>query len=149
MKNTTGNHPQSLKPDRSKRPFVLWVILLVFMLWLALGWSRFSQTLVKRELILEQLETWRFWYILFAGLAWGLLAIPALWGILWRRCWAKTGTMIIGILYPGIYWVERLLLWAPDETQGNWPFMLSLTLVWIGILIWMGFSKKVRRYFGL
>jgi len=51
------------------------------------------------------------------------------------------------LLYPALYWFERIFLWKDPGAQKNWPFMLVLTFSWVGLLIWVSRSKRVRQFF--
>lgn len=134
-------------PIKPRRPFVLSIILSVFIFWILLGWLRFARALMERPLIETQLSRGYFWYLVLAGFIWGLAGLPVVWGILRREPWTKLCILIIGLIYPSNYWIERLFIWAPSEDQGNWPFMLFLTVLWIAAIVWANSSKPIRRYF--
>lgn len=123
------------------------VLLWVFALWALLGWLRFTRALTDRLLILETLSSGYYYCFIFAGLFSGLGALPVLWGLLRAKPWTIKLIWAIGVLYPGLYWFERLNLWADPDAGGNWPFMLLLTCLWFGLLIWASWSKRSRRYF--
>jgi hypothetical protein len=129
-----------------RRPILVTLIISVFGLWILLGWLRFAQVLIRRELILEILSTGLFWYFLLAGVLWGLAGLPVLWGLLRRRNWAFPVLWIAGGIYPAMYWVERLFLWRDQSAAENWPFMLVLTILWLGLVAWASISTKVRQY---
>lgn len=144
--------PKSLpeKPDRSaryRRPFFLTLFLAVLVLWVILGWLRFAQTLIQQQIIMETLPGWVFLYLLVAGLTWGVAALPPLWGVLRRKNWAPKALFAAAVFYPASYWVERLFLWQDTSGQQNWPFMLILTLLWLGSVVAGLYSARARRYF--
>ena len=146
----TSNKPEprnSTKPIRPRRPILLTLLLWVFVLWTALGWLRFFGALNNRALIMEFLSVWVFWYLLAAGLIWGLVGIPVLWGLVFGAGWTKKLIPAAAVIYPLVYWVERLFIWQTPEGRSNWPFMLLLTLVWLGLVLWVMRSEKVRRFF--
>jgi hypothetical protein len=145
--NTFDKQQGDEKPNKPRRPLVISLVFWVFVLWVALGWLRFSSALVDRALILEWLTEGYFWYVALAGLIWGLAGLPILWGILRRAEWIPKILWMIGVLYPAIYWVERLFLWAPSRNDGNWLFMLVLTLLWFGLIIWSVRSKRAGQFF--
>jgi hypothetical protein len=123
------------------------MILWVLGLWVVLGWLRFIGVLASQALILEFLPAWAFWYLLFAGMIWGLVGIPVIIGLILRAGWMKKLLPIVGLIYPLFYWLERLLLWQSPVARSNWPFMLLLTVIWLGWVVWVSHSEKVRRYF--
>lgn len=136
----------SIKKPPQRRPILLTLILLVFGLWAVLGWLRFAQVLIQRELILATLSASLFWYLLLAGALWGLAALPVLWGLLRRRGWALMALWIAAILYPAFYWIERIFLWRDPAAGENWPFMLALTVLWLGLTAWTSCSVRVRQF---
>jgi len=127
---------------------LLRLVLWVFVLWVVLGWLRFFGAIANQALIFEFLPVWAFWYLLFAGLIWGLVGIPVLWGILLRVGWTLKLLPIAALTYPLVYWLERLLFWQSPVGRSNWPFMLLLTVLWLGLVVWVRQSTKVRQYFG-
>ena len=135
------------EPIRPRRPILLTLLLWVFVLWTALGWLRFFGAINNRILIIEFLPDWIYWYLLGAGLVWGLVGIPVIGGLLWGASWTRKYIPIAALLYPLIYWVERLFIWQSTLGQSNWPFMLILTVAWSGLVVWVLLSEKVRRFF--
>ena len=137
--------PSAHKPT-ARRSILVKLILIIFGFWSLLGWLRFAQVMIRRDLILANLSTGLFWYLLLAGVIWGLAALPVLWGLLRRRGWVLTAIWVAAIIYPAVYWVERLFLWRDTSSRENWPFMLVLTLLWLGLVSLASNSKKVRQF---
>lgn len=138
--NTTGVH-------RPNRPLPLKLILWVLVLWTLLGWLRFGQALAERELIMSLLSPGLYVYLVLAGLIWGLLGLPVIWGLIRRALWTPTVLVITSALYPALYWLERLLIWQDPTAHRNWPFMLLLTLVWFGLVYWGLYVARLREFF--
>jgi hypothetical protein len=132
--NQTG-HTAGM-PSRPKRPLPLKLIFWIFTLWSLLGWLRFARALGERDLIMSLVGPVLNGYLLLAGLAWGLLALPVLWGLLSRAIWTPTVLQVTAVLYPLLYWLERLLLWQDPNAHRNWPLMLLLTIAWGGLVVW-------------
>jgi len=130
-----------------RRPFVLRVLFWVFSFWALLGWLRFARALMDRSLILEALGSNFDYYFLFAGLFSGLGALPVLWGLLRGKPWTLKLVWAMAVFYPALYWFERLALWADPNIEGNWPFMVLLTLLWFGLVAWASSSKRSRSVF--
>ena len=130
-----------------RRPFPVSLLFWVVMLWVVLGWMRFARAIIDRELILSLLSPGIYRYLLLAGISWGLVGLPLLWGILRRASWTINLSWGIAIFYPVVYWVERWLLWADPNARQNWTFMLLLTGMWLGLVGWVSFSKNVKKYF--
>ncbi len=142
------NDHDPTRPIRPRRPFLLSLLFWMHVFWAVLGWLRFAGALTERGLILERLTTGLHSYILLAGLISGLAALPALWGLLRSAPWTPRVITVTAVFYPAIYWFERLCLWADPSTQRNWPFMLLLTMIWLGLVFWALSSKKSQHYFG-
>ena len=143
--NQEPRHPTD--PIRPRRPILLTLVLWIFVLWTVLGWLRFFSAISNRALIFEFLPGWVFWYLLGAGLVWGLTGIPIIIGLVWGVAWAYKLIPMAAGLYPLLYWVERLFIWQSTLGRRNWPFMLLLTLIWIGLVVWVLRSGRVKRFF--
>lgn len=142
------SHPADpTQPLRARRPFLLNLLGWVFLFWSVLGWLRFVQALKTRLLILELLNPGHYWYLLMAGLIGGLAGLPALWGLMRGASWAPKIIGVTAVFYPALYWFERLFLWADPDAQRNSPFMLFLTVIWLGMVVWAMCSKRCRNYF--
>lgn len=135
------------QPLRPRRPLPLRLVFWVLILWSLLGWLRLSRALLDHALIVRTLSSGYFWAISSQGLIWGLAALPALWGLTFRTRWARTAILVDAVLYPALYWAERLFLWQDETARGNWPFMLALTLIWAVIVFWGLCAKQSRDYF--
>ena len=146
MPTSKGEDPKN-KTLPLRRPFPVSLLFWIVVLWVILGWLRFARVIIDRELILSLISPGLYRYLLLAGLSWGLVGLPLLWGILRRAPWTLNLLWGIAIFYPAVYWVERWLLWADPNARQNWPFMLLLTGVWFGLVGWVAFSEKVRKYF--
>lgn len=140
-----GHHPT--QPRRPKRPLPLKLILWVFVLWSLLGWLRFARALGERDLIVSLVGPTLYGYLLLAGLTWGLTGLPVLWGLLSRAYWTPIVMQVAAVLYPMLYWLERLLLWQDPNAHRNWPLMLLLTIVWGGLMLWGLRSARETGFF--
>lgn len=147
MNTPADNGQKPVKFLRPRRPFPLKLIFWVFALWTLLGWLRFAQVLGETDLILALLGPGLYGYLLLAGLTWGLLGLPVLWGLLRRARWTPLLIKVAAVVYPALYWVERLLLWRDPYAHRNWPFMLLLTGVWFGLVFWGLRSAHKRAFF--
>lgn len=143
--NQPGRSPD--KPRRPKRPLPLKLIFWIFTLWSLLGWLRFVGALVEPDLIVSRVGPAIYAYLLLAGLIWGLLGLPVLWGLLTRVHWTPLALQIAAVLYPALYWLERLLLWQDPNARRNWPLMLLLTITWAGLVVWGLRSARNRDFF--
>lgn len=147
MNAPADNGEKPIKRLRPRRPFQLKLIFWVFALWTVLGWLRFVQALGEADMILVLLGPRLFSFLLLAGLIWGLLGLPVLWGLLRRAGWAPLLIQVAAVVYPGLYWVERLFFWQDPYAHRNWPFMLLLTGTWFGLVFWGLRSAHKRAFF--
>lgn len=135
---------QLVKP---RRPILLTLMFWVFVVWTILGWLRFFRSLTAYDVILTFLSPGLYWYLLLAGLVWGLLGLPVLWGLTKGARWAPPAVLTAAVFYPLSYWFERLFLWDDPNAQRNWPFLLLLTLLWLGLVFWALRSSRVKHFF--
>ena len=134
------------KLRRPKRPLPLKLIFWILVLWSLLGWLRFTSALGEWTLIISRVGPVLYAYLLLAGLAWGVLGLPVLWGLLTRASWTPLVLQVAATLYPALYWLERWLLWQDPNARSNWPVMLLLSFAWAGLVVW-GLRTARRRDF--
>ena len=147
MKELSPEQRDPTEPLRPRWPWGLRILFGVFLLWVLLGWLRFIQVLLERSLILEILQPGVFYYLVIAGLIWGLAGLPVLWALLKRSAWWQKAVWVGAVIYPLVYWIERLFLWRDPFARRNWPFMLAMTLLWFALVTWTTRSRQARRYF--
>jgi len=135
------------QPVRPRRPLLLRILIWVILLWTILGWLRFAQVLAERTIIIERLSAGLYWYLLLSGAIWGLTGLPLLWGLLIRAEWARKLFWAAALFYSVSYWLERLILWQDAAGLSNWPFMLVLTAIWLGLSVYFWRSDRVKQYF--
>lgn len=156
LKNPNYNNPMTepvdkrhdpTRPLRPKRPLPLKLIFWIFALWTVLGWLRFGRAVGEADLFVSLLGLRLYGYLLLAGLIWGMLGLPVLWGLIRRAPWAPRLIQVAAVVYPGLYWAERLLLWRDPFAQRNWPLMLLLTGAWFGLVVWGLHAAHARAFF--
>jgi len=135
------------QPLKGRRPFPLTVIMGVYLLWILLGWLRFTAALRGKDLIMDLVQQSLELYLIAAGLLWGLAGLPVICGMLTRADWTPVLIRITALIYPGIYWFERLFLWQDTDASRNWPFMLLLTILWLLLTFGALQLTRVQKYF--
>ncbi len=135
------------EPLRRNRPLSLRIMFWMFVLWSLLGWLRFARTLADYSLIMDILPRGLVWYLVIVGLLYGIVGVPALWGLARGARWTLGPLVVAAIFYPALYWIERLLLWRDPAAHRNWPFMLLLTVLWFGLVLVSLRAQGVRRFF--
>ncbi len=139
-----------IRPKIKEPGFWAWALHFVLMWTLAivavLGFSRFLNTLVRRGVIFElDFPSWLPTYLMVTGfiqLAFGMTAYIAMKE---RRTWQLPALSVTAMLTIIIAWVERLVLWSPDQQPGNHGFTVVLHLVWlimIGVYIYLSTKKE-------
>jgi hypothetical protein len=139
--------PSDPRPTwRQSRPG-RWVRLLalVFVFLALMGWLRFQQALSGWSLLI-QLGAWPGpLYIAAGGAAWGLVGLPAAWGLWVGRGWGALAALLAGLFYPLSYWTDRLIAQQVSQGFSNWPFALGVTAIWL-IFIFVVLSRQwIRR----
>ncbi len=138
-----------IKDENTARP-LLGRILNVILIVMALGGGlRFYGALNQRELIAAvSAKLWLPWYLIVSGLAVALVSALAIAGRIStpskRTLWAGIG-IVFGV---GAYWIERLLLWSPDQRGGNIVFMAMLHLLCLAVLGWEAIVQAQWRKYG-
>ncbi len=136
-----------LQPIKRRMPFPLTVILWVILLWIVLGWLRVAAAIKSRDLILSLVSPGLDLYLIAAGLVWGLAGLPVVWGLVMRAPWTPMVIRISAVLYPGLYWFERLFLWQDGNEGSNWLFMLLLIILWLTLTFGALGLKRVQQFF--
>ncbi|MDW7755399.1 MAG: hypothetical protein SCH68_09560 [Brevefilum sp.] len=142
-----NTHRDETQPIKERRPLPLTIILWVYLLWVILGSLRFFAALQGRALILSLVSPAMHRYLIGAGVIWGMAGLPVVWGLITRARWTPTLIRITALLYPGVYWFERLFLWQDLNAKRNWPFMLLLTILWLSLAFGMLRLKRVQQHF--
>ena len=144
QQTTQRDETQTIK---ERRPLSLRIILWVYLLWIILGWLRFEAALQGQALILSLVSPAMHRYLIGAGVIWGLAGLPVVWGLITRARWTPSLIQITGLIYPGVYWFERLFLWQDPNAKRNWPFMLLLTILWLSLVFGALRVNRVQQYF--
>ena len=107
-------------------------LAVIFLLLAAAGWLRAQQAIEHWDLLVA----WWIWpgplYNALSGAAWGVVGLPAAWGLWFRPRWAVRITWMAAWFYPVVFWLDRLLIAHSPEARTGWPFWLAATLLWLG-----------------
>ena len=129
------------------RPFLLSLISWSFIFIILTAWLRFFGAIVNSSFItslgmVPELPV----YLMLSGFIWGIIGLPAVWGLWRRRPWTLKAIWAAAIVYALSYWLERIFLW---EDTKNWLFMLVVTIVWLLIIIWALKLTSSQRFLHL
>jgi fatty acid desaturase len=112
---------------RKARGFLGWLVLLLLLWNAGSGILRAVGAWQQRALLPQiGLPVWLPWYLLAAGSLTALLSLGAFISLYARRKHAILLAWVALIVTVSGYWLERLLLWAPEQRGGNVIFMAVL-----------------------
>lgn len=106
---------------------------LLYLLLSILGWLRLEQAILNWNLLIEFRANPGPLYIAAGGLLWGLVGLPAAWGLWLHKSWALQLAHLAAPVYPLTYWIDRVAFNHDPQGLQNWPFALGLTLIWLGL----------------
>jgi len=110
--------------NRKTRGFLGWLVLLLLLWNAGSGILRMVGAWQQRALLPQiGMPGWLPWYLLAAGALTALLNLGAFLSIYARRKQAILLAWVALVVTVSGYWLERLLLWAPDQRGGNVLFM--------------------------
>jgi hypothetical protein len=134
---------QVTRLPNTRRGIWLSALVVIFLLLAAAGWLRTQQTLAQWNL----LAAWGIWpgplYNALSGAVWGVVGLPAAWGLWFRKRWADRLTWIAAWFYPVAFWLDRLFIARSPEARTGWPFWLAVTLLWLGYVFAVLRSRRV------
>ena len=110
--------------ERRPRGFLGWLVLLL-LLWNAGSGILRVVGAWQQYVLLPQigLPGWLPWYLLASGSLTALLSLGAFISLYARRKHANLLAWVALIVTISGYWLERLLIWAPEQRGGNVIFM--------------------------
>jgi len=133
---------------RKPRGFLGWLVLLLLLWNAGSGILRIVGAWQQRALLPQiGLSEWLAGYLLAAGALTALLNLGAFVCLYTRRRQAITLAWVALVVTLAGYWLERLLLWAPDQRSGNVVFMAvfhTLCLAALGGYTYLESKKRVK-----
>jgi hypothetical protein len=137
---------RSLRFPNTRRGVWVSALAVIFLLLAAAGWLRFQQSIANWDLLVS----WGTWpgplYMAISGAAWGMAGLPAAWGLWLGRNWAVRLVWIAAGFYPLTFWLDRLFFARGPEARTGWSFWLGVTVLWLGFVWVVLFSRTARRY---
>lgn len=133
---------------RRKRPFILWVLCLLFIALAVLGWIRVQQAIQSWALEESLLGQFLPLYLTISGGLWGIAAIPATIGLFMRFQRARAITWGAALFYPLTYWLEKILLVKSPTGFTNWLFDVGVTILWlllVGVVLYLPASQAYLK----
>ncbi len=132
--------------NRKTRGFLGWLVLLL-MLWNAgSGILRVVGAWQQRALLPQiGMPGWLPWYLLASGSLTALLSLGAFLSIYARRKQAILLAWVALVVTVSGYWLERLLLWAPEQRGGNALFMAVFHALCLAALGCYTYRERKKR----
>ncbi len=132
--------------ERKPRGFLGWLVLLLLL------WNAGSGILRvigawQQYVLLHQigLPGWLPWYLLAAGSLTALLSLGAFISLYARRKQAILLAWVAMVVTVSGYWLERLLLWAPEQRGGNALFMAVFHALCLAALSGYTYRERKKR----
>jgi len=121
--------------SRKPHGFLGWLVLLL-LVWNAGGGILRAIGAWQQRALLPTvgLPGWLPWYLLAAGALTALLSLGAFISLYARRKQAILLAWVVLVVTVSGYWLERLLLWAPEQRSGNVIFMVSFHVLCLSAL---------------
>ena len=131
---STYDQPCYNQATVTKRPFSVFVLVLLAVLLSASGWLRLQQAVNGWGFLLEWVSAPLLAYLAGSGVLWGASGLVVIYGLGSGRAWAGRVTLVTALFYGLSYWLERLFFWRWVDAQANWPFALGETLLGLGLV---------------
>ncbi|MCJ7622667.1 MAG: hypothetical protein MUO76_04125 [Anaerolineaceae bacterium] len=118
-----------LKRRQRKRPFLLKLLILVFLIISGFGWSRLYEVIRVWEILGTYSTEVLLVYIAVSGVFLGMIGLGTAAGLLLRSSWAPLTARSSAILCSVWYWLDRLLLGETSTANTNLPFATALNFL--------------------
>ncbi len=128
------------------RPFLVKLLAAIFLLLSILGWVRMEQAIQNAAFIDQYASAGLPIFLGLSGLVWGLVGLPAVWGLWQGRGWVMRATWIAAAVYPTLYWLNWLFAVQAPESRENWPFIAGLCIAWF-LLVWWVLTRRGTKIF--
>ena len=131
-----------------KRPWIVFVLVLIVLAFSLLAWIRFGTALSVFDYLNNLPLSVSPLYLAASGAVWGLLGLGTA-GLLWFG-WRHAPALlrILGVTYAVYYWIEQFALMQSPLRDVNWVFSGILTAFFL-ILIFVSFlHPAVHHFFG-
>ncbi|MCC6146044.1 MAG: hypothetical protein IT308_00595 [Anaerolineaceae bacterium] len=132
---------------RKNRPFLIWVVLLMFCIIGWFGFLRAWQAFVQWDFLSGLGLRVSPLYLTGSGVVWAAAGLFPAAGIWFRRRWAFWGSRAAALLTAASYWADRLFLHTPAQDPGNLLFALGLTAVFLLYVFGVFSLPLTRGYF--
>jgi len=143
--STPGVVHESRFPDSHSRPLSVTLLVFGVLIIAVLNLVRLSQAVVQRQFIAELVPGLPY-YQAGSGLFWGLAGLSLAWGVWFGRPWAGRAAPWSALAYTIYDWVDRLLIRKGASLTG-WPFMLCVSAIILGYIVFTLSRPKAKTFF--
>jgi len=131
---------------KNRGGFLGWLVRVLFLWNAGSGIFRAIGAWQQRSLLPKLgLPGWLPWYLLVAGLLIGLLNLAAYLSLRLVKRWAVPLAWAALFVTLAGYWLERLLLWAPEQRSGNVLFMVVFHVLCLAVLSGYTYRESKMR----
>ncbi len=131
-----------------KRPWILFITVIVFTLFTAAEWVRFVESIRLWSYLSSLNAAVSPHYQAVTGFVWGVCGLAAVVGLWGGKPWARRAARILAVTYAGYYWIDQVFIGKSEIRTTNWPFLGGATVVLLA-LVWGSLAlPAVRNFFG-
>ena len=137
-----------IKPNQEQgRPSGITVLSILYFLISLFYLLKFSQVLLQWSSLENLPLTISPIYLATDSLVWFVSGIILAWGLWAGKKWSRLTTMILSFLYSLVFWADRIWIAEPEGLAQRWPINLILTIIGLGMIIFVLSRKSTRDYF--
>jgi hypothetical protein len=127
------------RPSTNSPKFLPYILRFVLMWTMAvvavLGFSRFFNTLMRKGIMFElDFPAYLPTYLIVSGLIMLIAGMAAYIAAREKRSWHILALWVATLLTIANSWLQRLVLWSPDQAAGNNVFIGIVHLIWLFLI---------------
>jgi len=123
------------------------VLALIFLAVSLTGWLRLWQAVSEWNLLFELEMRPGPFYLAGGGAIWGLIGLPAVYGLWTGKSWAPLYARLAVVVYLLSYWLDRSMMVIYGEPPSNWVFTLLVSVFVTGFTFWVFNQNGSKRFF--
>lgn len=136
-----------IKPNQKRRRPTGIKVLSIFLFLVSLFYLlKLSQVLLQWPSLEELPLTITPFYLAADSSIWLVSGILMVWGLWKGKCWSRTATQVLSLVYSLAFWADRIWIAEPETLAQRWPINLLLTIVGLAIVGLILNRKSSRDY---
>lgn len=133
---------------RYSRPFYVTLIIFGVLLFIVVpNLIRMVQAIIDWQFLVNLLPISPF-YLVMTGAVWGIGGLIVAVGLWQGRPRMRSIALWGGAAYVLYYWIDRLLLRSSSLGRSNETFVIAVSIIFVGLLIFALTRPRVKLYFG-